>query len=1472
MKIEKACKIFELINEILISDSNKPFDALNKVFIPSYFKKELILRSSSKGMITAWLKNKETQDEQIDQIKKIVIKAFHQINKSEKYNSVPLSVRFSLEKLVNQETISKQKYKKKFPETVQVEELNHMNVIQKKKIREKIRLESFLKKQTSVSEINLNKWNAILSYDGSFNIEFLTKLVEYLKLNPDYAQKGFEKTLPLLIQGLEESDSYIKTFTASQDDQELRGIKRKDLAIALANEAFQLKPNEKKLFCGSFGKRIDSFKALSTTLDYWKNLLPESIQETIPEPIREFLNHKDIYLKNPVDVIKTFLNEQSKYFNEKCTNESFDIKNSIFNILFAHQDRKVPEALSNFLPLFLETPLMSWFQQGLIGNAMEFVQDGPIREMFLLLSEHGNTLDDPLKREKILQEAESLIIKLLTPSVEIAMNGVNQGIKKSHEQFFNSLPPFIQEIIGNQASATPFWIEYEKTENQTFNLMIYSTRQGLDFHEKVENDEKTLTAWPLRLINVPQERLDSLFFDRLLMHFIEPSLNPEFISDPQDLYEGLIASLGAQVENHHFIHCPSSLKEGEIAEHLLIKPEIDSRLIRYYLLKDSFISFSQPYLKSKEGYLTFSSVNEWKMIDSGMQKIIQLAKELGDLISQEEWIQLKATEKDIRLEFLALQERNLTSKFESQAHSKTYLPTQFFDEISKIISSQSLREIKPSLIWALGDDFEIIIDEWIIKIEYSEKCQPTVFGIQSNINSLESTKNDPPNDVKNNVASKTSNFLDEIRALFPIKERPKGWLRTIIFSVYWSIAFQALRHAHLAWTTYQSGLDFFKSPLFFSMITPYLYQGASVVAPFVKEHTPEEIISLIQLSYPFYEKGIRVIEQINEWYRELKITIAQWIFSHLIELGLTHVATKEQKNDIINLFTKYRDASKWLTKQMLGKEEIDFKFAGPMISEKKTLMLRNCMFPHYSKQNMDKYIFVAPGIPISYEKQKFEFKTGLQTIYTWIKHSKFLRFESSQNYHSDLISTFPYDYSTSSTQYSSARNYEQTISLDIRKKKYQDKWSLSSLFFNTNQMFDHNRNQTILFENFTCLSSHYLFNHIEQMVFQSTDLNEWTHLNNDEISLYLAALSDLGIELSTAVEGDNGRGVAFYTRFITNMFLILMLMDKVAKQCSNANLDGYPLNIYPLFIWLRDNISYIEDPIILKSMEKICSYFTPDLNIYHLPSKKDLQELSKNCLFNFKHSKHLDNGYSLFDEYPNFLWSEEVCGLENLETCYYENFLEHSNFKVKSGIRNYETIYFSQWKSILLELSLDFNINNPLPISFRLLKLQTINCFRFLHDLNLSDNCFYRSLKPLKKNKMQSVNVKNYFNGNFNEIYRWDKIISVVGVISVIDNKITSFIENSFNLTKFHPEPSLARGYKQLSSDPTNYLSQSLNVSDSYVKKLTQKKSQSTIISNPQPPLLCDNSILDRQQREMILSERSDQVIRTLTYYSQNKD
>lgn len=186
-----------------------------------------------------------------------------------------------------------------------------------------------------------------------------------------------------------------------------------------------------------------------------------------------------------------------------------------------------------------------------------------------------------------------------------------------------------------------------------------------------------------------------------------------------------------------------------------------------------------------------------------------------------------------------------------------------------------------------------------------------------------------------------------------------------------------------------------------------------------------------------------------------------------------------------------------------------------------------------------------------------------------------------------------------------------------------------------------------------------------------------------------------------------------YAQLMVSSFGVLAIMDKLARRCPEAHLDGFQTNAYSLLSWLKKGEdSFLEDVVEYEHLKKICNYFMPEVDLNHLPSNEDLMSRAKKTLFDYSISTpHSQKGQRVMSVSKKALETPEFQYLENR----YKDPAVQKRMKalgIKLDNNKPERKY-----TVLLTESHVFSrgIDYIVPVPYNLLRLQALYCKHLCH-------------------------------------------------------------------------------------------------------------------------------------------------------------
>ncbi len=1101
----------ELVNNVDANSKSSLDKQITKLFISSLWGNGITLKASLKGKAVSFLRGKVNQSDQDLKIFHTLSEMFEILKQTPLgLNECPLSLRVKLHKLLDNKDLLKRSVEISASPNI---ELNHLKEIKESVNRpaeERRKGLSVLRTQlTEPVPVSLEIFNQLFNSSSDDEMKDLLIFSEYIKKNPQFAHPQFNQLLPLILQGRKYSQQIAENFKGVGHSQIQRDEKIKEMAREMAGQVHQLKPKNKWLFCGSFGKKMASLNTIISLIKH----LPASTLQGLPQPLLNLFQNQNQFLLDPNQFIDEQMHGVSEKLQAALPNEALNIQSSFVKALFTNESRQLPETIAKHLPDALVKNLESWMQQGLIGNAMEFFQDGPMRELLLALSENGNAITNPESRQTFCTEIEAFLTKMISDPVGKGLKGVENGLDNLSKNIKQLIPLNLQYLMGAELFSYPFWLNFEKQADGKYTVLVYTSGIGFQFLPK--SGETNQYQWPMRITDVDQANLSEAFFQRLLLHHVEPQYNNEFQSNPDNLFEGLLKSLQGNIREGTGRKQEENLDDNELADSLLVHPSQSVKLVRFRMLYETFLNFCQPFLQGAEKELMIDSDETAQAIETGIDRLVNEAKQLGNSVDHAMITALEATQSEIREKIVkreaARQEKN------SLLQSGFTLPPAVLEGINRFVSAGDLENARDTLIWAFGDEFAEPLDALI-----------------SSMKSYPST----------NAAANAKT------GLFPTfaKDRPKGWLRTILFSVYWHLAILAIKTAICFHQSVYAGC----------------YYLAKLGLPILIDKTLSSLPEPMQKSYL----------KAKTWLEETLAAIRNLILEYAFKF-IFHIAVPKEKRLLIEQSTgNFRKTVVHWARFLTDTETIDLTVGD---FSKKEISITPTPINAFSKGSL---LSLTPDSFSPEEKSIIGYSDLLA-----IELQKPFLPENNEQINPLTIN--------SNTLLSTLKNWNRTLVALRNSDRLQ-------------------QNQALFF----------LCERIQSLPFPTLgDDPLWNGMREEEILPLLEEFNRLSLELSNLIYRSNLVSEKSYDivqansgRYIASMYTILAITDKLAKKVPESGLEGFQTNGYSFLEWFKSRACYIEEPAVGETFKKICAYFTPEMDIFNLPSKKELRKKAENTV------------------------------------------------------------------------------------------------------------------------------------------------------------------------------------------------------------------------------------------------------------------
>lgn len=764
-------------------DQGKPvLPQLFERFVPALFGVGVVRRNSLQGRISCLWNQKGRRQDQLFKVGEAFARAMESLNKNLGARSqVSQGFRTALFQALKDKhhlQLNGENQLQIISSNSDLDKLQPIlenNEAMRIKIAEQQRATSLLRGSRDKSNDTLSDEEFSQVIDDELSSKSLDVLERFLKRNPHHTCPQWQEKISVLRQGIAFRAQLQAEMGKGKPEpsQEKQQIKLNALTDMVHGEVAKLKAGERWMFCGNYGRKVDSITRLFSLMKG----LPEGITSQIPSGIADLL--KEDSLPDPLSFIEENLREGIEQLKIMIPNLDEIFNNDLFTSLLDDQGRQIPGKVKEWIPKFLEKPLDNLFQEGILKQLQVLVPEGSFRDLLGWLSENSQWIRDPQKREAFLQKNQKKISDLLCNPINNATKEMDQLVGGLFKNIQNMFPPELAQMTGldDKISSGEFWVEFEKQQDGRFTLLIHASGQALSYHPK--DAENKRVQWPLRFTDVVPEKLDQ-FCQRLVFHTFAPQIDPSAISSPTDIYEGLLEYLNSPTrylpEDSHFLP-PLQMGSLSMAQLMLSNSNTHLDLASAHFQREAFLVYCRPYQKGQgsEQNLVLNDTANVALLERATKKLCEDAETLGVRIGSPMRESIRAAREDVQ-EAIVKMRPIAEPKTPQQGNADLGIPPAMIAKMQEFMSVQgisieNIRSSKSILCWALGDE-EIgnVIDA------IADGVSPAVSKVVSSDQPIE-------------VASVN----------LPYK---KGWLLTILTSFYLQTALKALKYAVLIGSVY----------------------------------------------------------------------------------------------------------------------------------------------------------------------------------------------------------------------------------------------------------------------------------------------------------------------------------------------------------------------------------------------------------------------------------------------------------------------------------------------------------------------------------------------------------------------------------------------------------------------------------------------------------------------------------------------
>lgn len=418
-----------------------------------------------------------------------------------------------------------------------------------------------------------------LLFDRHITPEVQQWLKDWIYNHPEAAHRDWKKISSLYRIANSRDEriaSTLNQFSSCLGKNEyLRNTATNELYI----ELLKLKCGESLLFKGATGNRVASVQRLFLLVQQ----LPSEIIEALPDMVtsQEIYNNPQLFIarklgdyleniteeENLTEAQRLFLKalsedpdrELPESFRQKIRElfpsylqEIGNILNGIFEAFYKngvitnleYLDETAPRA--EFLELFsiiCQFPgLNQTFISGLVILCASVLGSMPREKLMEMLSWIRNNIhrfQNRQLRDEAFKDLEYYTEYLAGKPIEAIITPAIDKISLALNTLYKNVLPLNAALalthmtgIEHPFLSAPFWLKLTKEPNTCFTAEIYGSGHHLYFHQ----GESESIQWPRVIGNIPLERIDQPFFQRLLEHTYRARYDPAFTSAGEDLF------------------------------------------------------------------------------------------------------------------------------------------------------------------------------------------------------------------------------------------------------------------------------------------------------------------------------------------------------------------------------------------------------------------------------------------------------------------------------------------------------------------------------------------------------------------------------------------------------------------------------------------------------------------------------------------------------------------------------------------------------------------------------------------------------------------------------------------------------------------------------------------------------------------------------------------------------------------------
>lgn len=868
MSVLKAKALFTIFNQHV--DAGKVFtdQALNASFVPHLWKNDLVARQSWLGRVFWVMSLHKNPSEQALRVHRVFAEVLKILSSSSRDDSIADAQLLRLHRFVKADTWAPGAVTKQAAVLTGFTEMEETSRTKKLSQEAEMRRGSLLHTQPkSGRKIDVQLFEEIFHPSCDDILDSVKKMFfGYLHRHPRYHKTGLQELIGRIESGQTKRKQLQAALLPNGQKLETEPYRAacQEAARKMAEEVCTLPKGRQSLYCGSYGKTGAPFSQLVTLFD---QISPELLQG-VPKEVLTFLRAGK--LPSPEKYLDHFVGEVDQA--QQILPELRALLGSTpISRLLSDASRHLPDSLAKILPEWIVKQVESWQQQGILGNLMEFVQDGEFREFVLEGADLGRELQNEETARKFYERMKIRLATYSTEQLQSLQAGIESSLNLHAEKMLAALqamiPGSLQTLLGvdHFVMRGAFWLEYTHEQNGSYTVAIHATGPALAQHRK----EGEKIAWPLRICGVQKERFTEDFFQYILFHQFAAEYAPKASIPVEELYQGLTEYLGGKVEEiptTFRVLDPTHSSPWQVMQSLCIPRDLSLDQVNFRWHQECLLDFCQPRLR--EGKIFFETEQECRAAENAL---VLLSAEMERV--REEWDagELAQCQHMLQEVQLAIEEARHRAYLSLSSHSSTssLIPQEVSDAVRKFflkleMTPERLEFVKKILIWCLGDEMGELVDAWFP----SRLLEISPLTSES---SLEATKQ-------------------------IVSTRPKGWLRTILFHSYTHIALQVLQYVILFSRTYAGGLIF--------------------------------------LTRSYVAKGVRYLvpQEIQDWYAVVMGAVERKMRDLTVQLILRVMMrfSKKETENLLTVAKQWRTSAQKYAQVFLGKGEMSYVLDQPI--------------------------------------------------------------------------------------------------------------------------------------------------------------------------------------------------------------------------------------------------------------------------------------------------------------------------------------------------------------------------------------------------------------------------------------------------------------------------------------------------------------------------------------------------------------